>query len=92
MFHLPPLGTRVQIRLPKSPAGHVHDQANMLTDGMDDAVHAVYECPVCETRLLGDRRCPDCHVSCRRLGPGGPCPHCDEPIVVAEHLPPEVLP
>jgi hypothetical protein len=54
--------------------------------------HTVYECPTCETRLLGARRCPDCHVFCRRLGLGGPCPHCDEPVLLADILPPEVLP
>jgi hypothetical protein len=54
--------------------------------------HTVYECPACETRLLGEQRCPDCHVFCRRLGLGGSCPHCDEPILLAELLPPEVLP
>ena len=54
--------------------------------------HTVYECPTCETRLLGQQRCPDCHVFCRRLGLGGPCPHCDEPVLLADILPPEVLP
>ena len=54
--------------------------------------HTVYECPTCETRLLGERRCPDCHVFCRRLGLGGPCPHCDEPVLLDEILTPEVLP
>ena len=53
--------------------------------------HTIYECPSCETRLLGEQRCPDCHVFCRRLGLGGSCPHCDEPILLAELLPPEVL-
>ncbi len=46
----------------------------------------VYECPACETRLLGTQRCPDCHVFCRRLGLGGPCPHCDDPVTLAELL------
>ena len=54
--------------------------------------HTVYECPACETRLLGEQRCPDCGVFCRRLGLGGPCPHCDEPVLLADILPPEVLP
>ena len=54
--------------------------------------HTVYECPTCEVRLLGERRCPDCHIFCRRLGLGGPCPHCDEPVLLADILPPEVLP
>lgn len=52
----------------------------------------VYECPTCETRLLGERRCPDCHVFCRKLGPGGACPHCDDPVLLAELLGMEVLP
>ena len=54
--------------------------------------HTVYECPTCETRLLGEQRCPDCHVFCRRLGLGGLCPHCDEPVLLTDILPPEVLP
>lgn len=49
-------------------------------------VRTVYECPSCETRLLGQQRCPDCHVFCRRLGLGGPCPHCDDPVTLAELL------
>ena len=40
----------------------------------------VYECTACETRYLGERRCPDCNLFTRRIGPGGPCPHCDEPV------------
>jgi len=46
----------------------------------------VYECPSCEVRLLGEQRCPDCHVFCRRLGLGGSCPHCDDPVTLAELL------
>ena len=42
----------------------------------------VYECPSCETRYLGEQRCPDCGIFCRRVGPGGPCPHCDEPVAL----------
>ncbi len=42
--------------------------------------HTVYECPSCETRYLGVRRCGECNVFCRRVGPGGLCPHCDEPV------------
>jgi hypothetical protein len=48
--------------------------------------HTVYECPTCEARFLGDQRCPDCHVFCRRLGLGGLCPHCDGPVTLAELL------
>jgi hypothetical protein len=49
-------------------------------------------CPACETRRLGARRCPDCHIFCRRLGLGGLCPHSDAPSLLAEILPPEVPP
>ena len=44
----------------------------------------VYECPTCEARYLGEQRCPDCNTFCRRLGPGGPCPHCDEPVAITD--------
>jgi len=44
----------------------------------------VYECPECSARYLGEQRCPDCHRFCRRVGPGGPCPHCDQPVAVAD--------
>lgn len=47
----------------------------------------VYECPACSTRYLGEQRCPDCQLFCRRVGPGGPCPHCDEPVAVADLIP-----
>lgn len=40
----------------------------------------VYECPSCEQRYLGVRRCDDCNTFCRRIGPGGLCPHCDAPV------------
>lgn len=48
----------------------------------------VYECPACEIRLLGEQRCPECQVFCRRVGPGGPCPHCEEPVALADLLDP----
>jgi hypothetical protein len=40
----------------------------------------VYLCPACEQRYLGAQYCPDCQTFCRRVGPGGLCPHCDEPV------------
>jgi hypothetical protein len=46
----------------------------------------VYACPRCETRYLGQQRCEDCNLFCRRLGAGGFCPHCDEPVAVADLL------
>lgn len=51
----------------------------------------VYECPECEARYLGTQRCEDCNRWCRRLGPGGPCPHCDDLVVLADFLRPDQL-
>lgn len=48
--------------------------------------HTVYECPRCETRLLGIQTCPDCRTFMRRLGPGGTCSSCDEPMTFDELL------
>ena len=44
----------------------------------------IYQCPNCETRYLGQQRCPDCNTWCRRIGPGGTCPHCDEPVAISD--------
>jgi hypothetical protein len=49
-------------------------------------VATVYQCAACETRYLGEQWCPDCQRPCRRIGPGGSCPHCDEPVAVADLL------
>ena len=48
------------------------------------ATQTVYECPACQTRYLGQQRCPHCGVFCRRVGPGGLCPHCDAPLAVVD--------
>jgi hypothetical protein len=40
----------------------------------------VYECPGCAARYLGTHRCQDCNLFCRRVGPGGLCPNCEEPV------------
>ena len=42
----------------------------------------VYQCPSCEARYLGEQRCDECNTWCRRLGPGGLCPCCDEPVAI----------
>jgi hypothetical protein len=46
----------------------------------------IYECPSCEARSLGEQRCSECGSFCRKLGPGGLCPHCDEPVLLADLL------
>ena len=42
----------------------------------------IYQCGDCGQRYLGQQRCDDCGTFCRRIGPGGTCPHCDEPIAI----------
>lgn len=51
----------------------------------------VYECDGCGARSLGDQRCGDCSTFMRRIGVGGECPCCDEPVALAELLAGEVL-
>ncbi len=46
----------------------------------------VYECPSCQERLLGQRRCPDCNLMCRNLGPGGECRGCGDIVTIGEVL------
>jgi Zn finger protein HypA/HybF involved in hydrogenase expression len=50
----------------------------------------VYECDTCGTRTLGQQRCHDCGTFMHRLGPGGHCPHCDEPVAITDLLDEEV--
>jgi hypothetical protein len=44
----------------------------------------VYACASCDQRYLGEQRCPDCNRFCQRVGFGGHCPSCDEPIAHIE--------
>jgi endogenous inhibitor of DNA gyrase (YacG/DUF329 family) len=48
--------------------------------------HVVYECAECDTRYLGEQRCPTCNLFARRLGPGGYCPGCGDIVTVDELL------
>ena len=57
-----------------------------MTRGTAGTGPAVYECPDCGERQAGTRRCPDCNLFMRRVGPGGSCPHCDEPVLVTDLL------
>jgi hypothetical protein len=52
----------------------------------------VYECDNCGRRALGEQRCEECGTFMRRLGIGGCCPSCDEPISVSELVDQEVAP
>jgi predicted amidophosphoribosyltransferase len=46
----------------------------------------VYSCPDCDTRYYGQQWCHDCHQPATRVGLGGLCPHCDEPVAVTDLL------
>ena len=52
----------------------------------------VYECDDCGTRALGEQRCNECSTFMRRIGYGGSCPHCDEPVAVTDLIDPEAAP
>ena len=44
----------------------------------------VYECPSCGARALGEQRCGECGSFMSRVGLGGLCPHCDDPVSVSD--------
>jgi len=43
---------------------------------------SVYQCRDCDQPYLGQQWCPDCQRPCLRLGYGGNCPYCDEPVTI----------
>ena len=47
-------------------------------------VDSVYQCPECDSRYVGEQWCADCNRPCRRIGIGGSCPHCGEPVTVGD--------
>ena len=49
--------------------------------------HSVYACDACDTRSLRDQRCEDCGSFMRRVGFGGLCPCCEEPVAAIELVP-----
>ncbi len=61
-----------------------------LPPGRSRIEGTVYECDSCGQRFVGTQRCEECNLFARRIGPGGPCPHCEEPVALAELL--EVAP
>ena len=51
----------------------------------------VYACDGCGARALGEQRCDECRSPMRRVGLGGFCPCCNEPVAVEELLGQEVI-
>jgi hypothetical protein len=73
-------------RRPTSTSTNRATVATTHTPQARRVARTIYECPECSARLLGEQRCPDCNRFCRALGPGGACPSCDEPILLADLL------
>jgi hypothetical protein len=48
--------------------------------------NTIYECPACGERRAGQQRCDDCGTFGRKIGTGGPCPHCSEPVTISDLL------
>lgn len=48
--------------------------------------HTIYECPKCQERYVGERRCPECQLYCKALGLGGHCEDCDHIMLLSELL------
>jgi hypothetical protein len=46
----------------------------------------VYQCPECDSRYLGEQYCGECRRFCRRVGAGGLCPTCEEPVAISDLL------
>jgi predicted amidophosphoribosyltransferase len=49
----------------------------------------VYACPSCDSRFHGQQWCHDCNQPCTRVGLGGLCPHCDEPVAITDLFDPQ---
>jgi hypothetical protein len=64
-----------------------HPSATPAVPTRSPRLTSVYVCPSCDARFLGEQRCHDCGIFCRRLGPGGSCPACDEPVALTDLLP-----
>ena len=48
--------------------------------------HTIYECPRCQERYVGERRCSECQLYCKALGLGGQCQECDHIMLLTELL------
>src|SRR6266498_3890871 len=76
--NLPP--TRVPTAPPSSePTDRLRQERRLIAQ-------TVYECPSCTERFLGQRRCGDCNLWCRKVGLGGECSGCAEILTIADLL------
>lgn len=75
-----------RLRRQRTPASDEPDLRRQLQRQRRLTVHTVYECPGCNERFVGERRCSSCQLFCRAVGLGGHCPQCDHPILLADLL------
>jgi len=67
---------------------HVRFGGRAEETGREQSRYRASARPYCERRYLGVQICEDCHTFCRRRGPGGLCPSCDEPVAFADLITP----
>jgi hypothetical protein len=75
-----------RLRRRESPASNEPDLRRQLQRQRRLTAHTIYECPNCQERFVGERRCQSCRLFCRSIGLGGHCPECDQPILLSDLL------
>ncbi len=75
-----------RLRREPAPDSHLQEFVRDLRRRKALVAHTVYECDGCGARLIGEWRCPECNLMCKKVGPGGCCPHCYEAVLVTELL------
>jgi hypothetical protein len=83
-------------RLPKNgvaaPAPGTPERDRGARPGTAPTADHVYECAGCGTRALGQQRCDTCGAFSTRVGLGGLCPHCDEPVAIDDLVDQTMIP
>jgi len=75
-----------RVRRRPAPVSNESDLRRLLQRQRQLTAHTLYECPSCQERFVGERRCGSCQLFCRALGLGGHCPECDQPILLSDLL------
>jgi hypothetical protein len=65
---------------------HAHPPPVVVPKAQPRRPITIYECDSCGARALGEQHCRECRTFMRRVGIGGCCPACDEPIALTELL------
>jgi hypothetical protein len=75
-----------RLRRRQTPTSDEPDLRRQLQRQRRLTAHTVSECPGCNERFVGERRCSSCRLFCRSLGLGGHCPECDHPVLLSDLL------